>query len=77
MTIKSHLLITFNNLYDEYKLAGIKYKLLKKEHTYIVNEFDELKNEHDDSMLASQTKSDEIDSLKKENVLLQEILKNI
>lgn len=80
-SIKSHLvyddlLIAFNDLYDECKLVSKKYKLLKKEHASLVIEFDKLKNEHDDSILASCTKCDEIDSLKKENALLQEILEN-
>ena len=61
----------FNDLFDDFKLVSKKYKLLKKEHASLVSKFDKLKNEHDDSMLASCTKYDEIDSLKKENIVLQ------
>ena len=70
------LLIALNDLYDECQVVGKKYKLLKKKHASIVSEFDKLRNEHDDSMLASCTKFDEIDSLKKENALLQKMLEN-
>lgn len=44
------LLSAFHNLFDECKLVSKKYKLLKKEHTSLVSDFDKLKIEHDDRL---------------------------
>ena len=45
------LLDAFHDLYDEFKLVGKKYKLLKKNHTSISSKFKILKNEHGNYML--------------------------
>ena len=63
------LLSTFHDLFDECKLVNKKYKLLKKEHASLVNDFDRLKIKHDDS-LAPCTKCDELETFKKENLQL-------
>ena len=71
------ILNVFHDLFDEYKLIGKKYKLLKKKHASLVSEFDKLRNEHDDSMLAPCTKCEELDLVKNENVLLKQMLEKI
>ena len=45
--------------------------MLKNEHASLVNDFDRLKIEHNDS-LASCTKCDGFETLRKENLLLKE-----
>ena len=47
--------------------------MLKKEHASLVSDFDRLKIEHNDS-LASCTKCDQLEMLRKENLLLKETL---
>ena len=67
------LLSTFHDLFDKCKLVSKKYKLLKKEHAYLVSDFDKLKIEHDDN-LAPCTKCNQLEILRNENLLLKETL---
>ena len=65
------LLSTFHDLFNECKLIIKKYKLLKKEHASLVSDLDRLKVKHN-SCLTPCTKCDELEILKKENLLLKE-----
>jgi len=68
------LLNAFHDLFDECKIISKKYKLLKKEQDSLISDFDKLKIKHNDS-LAPCTKYHEVETLRKENLLLKDTLK--
>ncbi|CAL9091102.1 unnamed protein product [Musa textilis] len=70
------LLSDFHDLYDEIKLVGKRYKLLKEDNAFLSHEFEKFKNEYDKCLLMPCTKCEELESFKKKNILLQEILEN-
>ncbi|CAL9769382.1 unnamed protein product [Musa acuminata subsp. burmannicoides] len=66
----------FHGLFDEYKTISRKYKLLKKEHDILINNFDKLKTEHNDS-LAPCMKCHDLETLQKENLQLKDTVKKL
>ena len=68
------LLNAFHDLFDEYKLVSRKYKLLKKEHASLVSEFNRLNIMHENEISSPCIKCEELEMLKKENLLQHETL---
>ena len=69
----NELLSAFHELFDECRTLSKKYNSLKKEYTSLVSNFGRLKIGHDDS-LSPCTKCHEVETLKKDKLLLKETL---